>query len=394
MHYILYVALEGFYVADQDDGSGRATVVHQDSTVLDACRLARERGVVPGTALSEAKSILREEGRFLAFSPDVYARAREEWLDTCLRFSDRIEPGRPHEAYVDLTGHARPARAADELLAALAPRQPVAGLAPAKWIARVEARSVDVGAAAFGLPVMEALTDVASFLGRIPTTLLLPIAAPYRERLCFLGYRWTRDVARAGLHELRSQFGSDAIAIQEAAQGRVLDQVAPSYPERSLTVSLEFGAALDDRVVLDLGLRHLAQRCAARLCETDQTAQGVVARFESEDGASALGKREFAKPAQTATVLAAALHALWDTSRCPFPPVSATVHLTRLRPAPRSQRSFTGTESYAERSQTCDRVVRTLTAAYGDGTLVKARDLRVPRRELVLRAWRHATGWH
>lgn len=393
MHYILYVAIEGFYVALAPGDGARPTVVHLDGTVLDACPLARERGVVPGTALSEAKSILREEGRILAFAHDAYQEARDAWLDVCLRFSDRIEPGLPHEAYVDLTGHARPERSADELLAGLSPRDLVAGLAPAKWIAQTEARNVDVRAALFGLPVTEATTDVKSFLGRIPTSLLLPLDPSHRERLCFLGYRWARDVARAGLHELRSQFGSDAIKIQETAQGRVLDQVVPVYPDRSLVVTLAFDRPLDDCVLLDQGFRHLAQQCASRLCETDQTAQGVIVRFESEEGDRAIAKREFAKPAYTATVLSTAFRALWDVSQCPFPPVTATVHLTRLRPSARRQRSFSGTESVVEKELTCDRVVRTLTAAYGDETLVRACDIRVPRRERLLRAWKHATGW-
>ena len=393
MHYILYLAIEGFYVGCVGTEPGRPTLVHRDGVVLDACPQARERGVVPGTALGEAKAVLRDDGRCIPFVPETYTPHRDRWLDVCLGFSDRIEPGLPHEAYIDLTGHPRPERVADDLLVALAPRALVAGLAPGKWIARADARSIDLRASALGVPQCEAVTDVVAYLSRIPTTMLLPLDTAVRERLCFLGYRWARDVARAGTSELRSQFGTDAFLVHETAHGRVLDQVEPSYPERSLLVSLSFGGPLDDSVRLDHGLTSLAQRCAATLCDTDQTAQGLVVRFESEEGANTVSRRAIAKPVQTATALTAALRALWTSSRCTFPPVSATVHMTGLRPAPRRQRSFTGSESVYERKETCERVVRTLTAAYGDGTLVRAADLEPARRVRLLRVWKHATGW-
>jgi len=49
-----------------------------------------------------------------------------------------------------------------------------------------------------------------------------------------------------------------------------------------------------------------------------------------------------------------------------------------------------GTE---ERARSCDVSVRCLHAAYGEGTVKKAVELKVPRRELVLRVWKRATGW-
>ena len=120
MHCILYLGLVGFYTKVVEGATpSLPTVVHHDGKVIDSCEAAQALGVSVGGALSEAKAVLRETGRMIAYHEEDYTGARDAWLDVCLSYSDGLEFGMPHEAYIDLSGHPDPGDVARVLIGQL-----------------------------------------------------------------------------------------------------------------------------------------------------------------------------------------------------------------------------------------------------------------------------------
>lgn len=120
MNTILYVRREGFYVsallARDPSLFGAPLIVHHQGSVLDMNDAASARGIRLGMAEREAKTILRGEGKMIALKPEDFRAEASAWLDLCAEASDTVEPGLPHEAWVDLSGHPRPSETAWELL--------------------------------------------------------------------------------------------------------------------------------------------------------------------------------------------------------------------------------------------------------------------------------------
>ncbi len=400
MHSLLYVSLDGFYaaaaLAGRADWGGRAIVVHRDGAVLDSGPAARARRVGPGTPLSEAKAILREDGVYLSYSEQETRAARDAWLDVCAAFSETVEPGMPHEAWVDLSLHPDPMGTANELLREVATRTGLlvrAGLAPGKWLAQLAAQPCEAKALGLGVPVLEAVTDPAGFLAPLPTGCLSPVEPAHRERLEFLGYRRVGQVAAAPLRLLTAQFGRSGPLIQQAAQGRCLDRARPLYPADAVSERVAFEGPVADRSVLEAGLTELATRLAQALCASDRIGDRLELVVEPESGVPLVRRRQLARPVQAARPLRVGLGALMGDGP-PFAPVAVRGVMPGLRPAPRVQRSLATMETRDEREHTAETALRSVRAAFGDGAVVRASDVVLPRRLRVLRAWREATGWH
>jgi len=384
MHYILYLGLVGFYTkAVKGCAPSKPTVVHLDGKVIDLCEAAQALGVAVGCALSEAKAVLRETGRMIAYQEEDYTMARDAWLDVCLSYSDGVEFGMPHEAYIDLSGHPDPGDVAHLLIVQL-DRRLVAGLAPGKWVARLAAREV--------CPILP-VTNVSEFLSNVPTALLSPVSPEHRQRLEFLGYRWVREVAKAPMGVLTEQFGRDAFLIHESSRGRAHDDVVPNYPNGAISERVSFERPVSDRLVLEEAVTTLTAVLSAELCARDVTAEQIGVYFEQETGFPLALMRKLGKPLQSATPLRVAVHSLWERSGLSFPPIGLRIVLSGIKKAPRGQKSLMGMAGASERLRSCDSAVGCLRAAYGDGVVRKAVEVAVPRRELVLRAWKRATGW-
>jgi hypothetical protein len=222
---------------------------------------------------------------------------------------------------------------------------------------------------------------------------LLPVAPEHRQRLEFLGYRWVREVATAGMGVLLGQFGKDTFLIHEAARGRALDAVVPGYPRDAMSARIAFACPLTDRLQLEEAVARLCAELSSELCTRDATAEELAVFFEPEHGPPLVQRRKLGRPVQAATPLRVAVQALWGKVPLATPPVSVKVLLSGLKKAPRGQVSLVGMAGKDERARSCDVSVRCLRAAYGEETVKKAVELKVPRRELVLRAWKRATGW-
>lgn len=371
-------------------------MVHHAGRVLEADATAQSRQVRPGTLLSEAKAVLQGQGRFVEYREEAFQEARDVWLDVCLEFSGAVEPGLAGEAWVDLSPHPDPVGTAHELAARLIESTGLtvqAGLAPAKWVARLAAGVCDPRAVRIGAPVIEPVQDAGAWLAPLPTGLLEPVDPAHREKLVFLGYRRIGQVATAPTVGLREQFGEAAFTIRRAAEGSHPDPVRASYPVESIFERIQFGHPLENRLALEAGLDELALRLAARLCASDRVAGALQLSLEFEDGPPAVARRALAKPWQAASPLRTALGVMLTGLKQDCPPVAAQALAHDLRRADLRQAALVAMPDPCGAQSCAEAAAKRLGAAYGVDTVVRASGLTVPRRVEVLREWRRATGW-
>ena len=386
MYLFAYLNLDQFYI--KSHGTERAVVVHRDGLVLDCNGRARSRGVRPGTSLPEAKATLRGEADFVRYVEEEYIEARDSWLDTCLLFSNGIEHESPASAWVDLSAHPDPGDTAARMASELWMRHgcPVSlGVAPAKWVAKIAARRYDPEITDVAL-----VRDALSYLTPLPTALLTPVPLAHRERLVFLGYRRIGDVRRAPLSALTEQFGNDGLLVHEAAHGRLCDRVRPNYPLDCVYESRRFEGGVTDRQALEQALRSISTKLADGLQSRDRSATEIQLLFELESGRTLKHVRKLSRPTQSTRSVQAALHYMLSQTEFDERVVAVRAIAPQLKRSDARQLSI---EHRTSDSETMDRAIRSLHAVFGEGSLQRASDVEAPRREKLLRAWKHATGW-
>lgn len=363
-------------------------VVHSAKRVLDASPEALSRKVLLGMGLPEAKAILGEDAVYRECAVGEYMAERDRWLDVCVEFSDGIEPESPATAFIDLSGHPDPADVALRLVRELERRlgwSCLAGLAPAKWVARIAARPVE-GAIA---PVR----DPRGFLALLPTAMLAPAPPEHRQRLEFLGYRRIGEVARAPLRVLIEQFGKDGVLIREAAQGRASDRVRPSYPPDSEAERIAFEGGLESQEEIKGALRELAERMSDRLSGRDLEGSTVMLFVEGADDEVLTERKKLSKPVQSAACLRVAFETLFARMSVEQAVTAVRAVMPGLRRAMCRQRCFEPTSVPRERKLAAESALLRVRAAFGDEMVQRASEVEVPRRVKLLRVWQHATGW-
>ncbi|HSI74184.1 MAG TPA: hypothetical protein VK934_13490, partial [Fimbriimonas sp.] len=344
-----------------------------------------------GMPLATAKAVLAKQNlgiQVRQWKAEDYGEKQRAWLELCTQFTDVVEPIDQHEAFLDFSGHTplSPGRGdggegtpAYESLQSAIPNQQSA-IAKVKWLAR----------AAFtkGDPVNLAYFAPNAFLDELPTSMLEPVLPDSRVRLEFLGYRTAGDVATIPLETLRSQFGKEALTIWQACRGKAGDPVLPLYPEASLADRFYFESPVDNREPIEAALQVLARRLAKKLVARDL--QGSILRlwmgFEGES--ELLVEGEFAKPMQSTGSIRTATSLLCQPKK---PLASIRVQMPQLRRTDRKQQSL-----YVARTDS-ESVVRgavgQVQKVFGSEAIKLGSEIRLPRRQLVLRAWKDATGW-
>jgi DNA polymerase-4 len=380
MHYIVHVRLRGFYVGNvQGRAKGEGLAITRDRAVLDCDASAAQRGVRIGMSVSEAKMLLRE-GTFLAWTAGDYAAGQEAWLDMAARYSGTLEPFDQHTAFLDLTGHPDPlliALRATDALRALG-YGVLWGMAQVKWLARLGSL----------LNAKEApLRDPARFLWPLPPQ-RLPISAEAQERLLMLGYTTIGEVASLGVETLREQFGRESLCIQQAAWGGWHEPVRGLYPQSALTDRVYFEGPVEDRLALDRSLKQMSKRLGHALRERDSVGSDVVVDLDTEEDVRSL-KRRFAKPIDGPDAVYTALTLLTDKVCEPVLGIRAT--LPRLTQADKVQQALDGPRP--DRQTGIETAFRQLREVFGEEAIKRASDIEIKRRDLVMKAWRDATGW-
>lgn len=385
MDYVLYCRLSNFYVQLLGLSPLRPCAVIRDRIVLDSNTYAAKRGVVPGMALTQARTILREDGVFRTLLPDEGEKEQIRWLDLCADFTGVIEPEDRHTAYLDLSAHPKPFDVAEQLLERLIEVSgcPVRfGVGGSKWLARL---SADIDG--------ERLTPLdAETMADVSVLKLAPVAPEQLERLRFLGYHSIGLVAGLPVDTLRGQFGDDGLRILLAARGAWQDSVQALYPPDTLNERLIFDGACEDALMLDQALYAIGTRVGNRLLKKEQQATEVHMTLELEDAGKRVLKRRFNKALHCPRSAMAALRLLLGAG-VESPVLSVAVHLPELERARSAQQNLMGTLSKAETTYRAEGALRQIRSVFGENSIQIAGQIPLPRRVRVLQEWKNATGW-
>lgn len=400
MAYSLYLSLVGFYtraiVARQPDLGSIPFAVVRDKVVTDVSDSAALRSVRLGMAQSEAKLLLGSDGRCVSYEPSHFLNDRDAWLDLCLDVSSVIEPVTESEAWVDLTGHPDPQDIAQRLILRLTEAtglRVLCGMAAAKWVARLAASPVDIEAARLGIPVVDPVSEPASFLSEMPTAVLAPVAPEHRERLVRLGYRRVRHVQAAPDGILCAQFGAEAPTVRLAARGVAVEPVRAVYPSASHSISERCEEGVADSLALSAWVGRLFTRASAALVARDVLCASVMLVFELEGGGVVRWSRTMGKAVQSAPSLVAVGLCALQSVEVREPVVGIRLLLSGLVAAPRVQQTFASVNGLRERKVAMDVAMRRVRTVYGDSSLKSASEIRLTRREELLKVWRDALGW-
>ncbi len=385
MDYVLFCRLPHFYISILQLDESRPTVVVDQDRVLDSNRHAAHRGIQAGMPLSQAKTILREDGVYRNLRAEEGREAQTEWLELASNFTGVIEPEQRHTAYLDLSSHPRPIDVAQrflERLARLTGCEPVFGSGASKWLARLSADTN--GERLLGL-------DEQS-LRPLDTLCLTPVSIDQRERLRFLGYHSIGVVADLPMAILRSQFGDDALRILLAARGSWKDPVEALYPPDTLSEKLIFDGAISSTLQLDEALVSLGHRIGQRLAAKEQQASQAILSLELEEGEVKTCTRSFSKPLSGPRSSIAALRLL-NREELRSPVISVGVRLPHLERARSSQQHLIGSVSRVEAQDSAESALKKVRVVFGEASIQVAGHIAQPRRIRVLQEWKNATGW-
>lgn len=393
---ILYVALEGFYVgALEEQGAaqaGKPLAVHEQQRVIDANAAAFDAGVRIGMSRSEAKNMLIEGGRLVAFEEEPYRAAQIRLLDRLALFTDRIQPRLPHEAWADLSRHPDLAVVLQEITEKTFAGVPAQiGWGPSKWVAELRARQpTPRETVGWSLSVHETMAHTARWLADQPVEALLPLAPAILQRLRFLGYRRVGEVAELPQRVLKQQFGAEAWRIRDAAIGALREDVEGRYPPDRVLARQSLGRCADSEALLRTWKR-LARQLERGLNARDAAGRMLVLSVALESGKTVREERTFSRPLADGRAVFSALVRLMPVVQEPI--VEVVAELPNLEKRQRKQPNLEGQTPLRERTLAAESAFRAIRTVYGDSAIQVAAELPIPRRVRVMRAWTDATGW-
>jgi len=383
MHYILAVRLARFYISEllsqRPELDSSPLVIVREGLVWDVDGWGRERGVIVGMPHRQARAILAT-ANWVEYERDPYVVAQRRWLDRLVAYTDCLEPVHPHLAFLDLSTHPSPERLLPGLMTDV--RQDLAaeailGIGRTKWLAELGTYH--------GLRP-SAVHAPAEYLSALPVQDLTPVSEPTRERLRFLGYATIGDVQGLSFEVLHRQFPHEARTIFESVRGIGGEPVQSIYPENSVTAHFAFPTAVDSTEGLDAGLSVLARRLAERLSNADAQGFEVIISVETEEGAVMRFERTFTKPLYGGRSLLFTLHLMLDDH------LKEPISLVRVTlPRIRRQRGYQANLMRPDaRSQT--QAIEQTRNVFGEGSIVRASDIRTPWDQRFLRAWEKGLG--
>lgn len=377
-HHCFFWAEWRHYYADNDLAAPQAILKHH--VVIDTNVVAYTRGVRLGMRKHQVRALAPD---CIIDAWEANPQRAEVWWQRCLPYSGRIQPFDEHKIAIDLSGHPKPLDLAEKLADDLAQLKLGAlqwGCAPSVWIAQL--------CAIHGQGSLGYINPNAA-LENLPVEALLPISQEHRARLRFLGYRRIADVARLSVDVLKKQFGVEAPVILQAAQGKWCDEVQAVFPRDTLRETLCFPDPIHDALLVDATLARIALRLSPRLSGLQS---GVIAlEIEADGGAVHVFTRKLKRPLWDRAGVYLTLRTLFAT----YVPneqgiTRVAVELSDLATAKSKQKSL---ETVIAKNRPDD-ALYALESALGSGAVMLAKDVKLERRQLVLREWRRATGWN
>jgi DNA polymerase-4 len=388
MKTLLCVRIDRFYTRALESRDhtlrDRPFVVHRDKVVLDANLVALDKGIRVGMKLSEAK-MLGEGGAFVRYLAEDFTSAQHDWLTTCAKFVDGLEPLEGHLALMDLSSHPDPRSIAEVLLTVLP--ESFVGAGPSRWLAMAAANETGPGQR-----LVDATVNPVAFAHNIPVAELPMLSPETRDRLIFYGYESLGRVANVPHHELRRLFQSEAEILQRMIQGQGEAQVDPVFPPHSVVVRLPFDGSVEDLTVIDQGLVRLSEELSERLTAEDRVGKTLELLVEYESARPLTLHRTFNRGMQSPASLYTAL-VLLSRDMVPGSVVSLRVRMPETIRATRTQSAFGAYLDQRFRDQAVKVALDRVKTAYGEESVRQGSEVEIPRRKRVLRAYQDGLGW-
>jgi DNA polymerase-4 len=288
-------------------GGARATIL---AASPEAARSGVRAGMPVRSAVRHCPGLV-----LLPVNEPLYERAAAAIATLLHAYSPLVEPARPGQSYLDLTGTGRLFGHATDVAARI--RREIAGrrrlpatvgVATNKLVSRVAARVIRPDGLCDVFPGGE-----APFLEPLPVGFLPAAAGPAeRARLGDLGIARVGDLLRLSPIQVRIAFGRNGGPLYRQAEG--IDDSPVRPPERCLAVTEQETLVEDSnaRAILRLALWRLCERAGARLRRLGATPGHLRLAVRYSDGVTAAGRTPLPVPTSAELPLFAAAGALLD----------------------------------------------------------------------------------
>ena len=378
---IAYLRIQRFYVRTLGlDEHPDPVVIVKEESVLDINVAGIRRRVEAEMSARDAKASLMG-GIFREWHSAEYIAAQHAWLNMATDFSDVIEPDKQHSAWVDLSSHPDPLASFRSMLEHIPHSE--GGIADKKWLAKL---------AAGRDPEMSAIFDPQVFLHELPVGMIPLLSQAQSARLTFLGYDTCGKCLQIPLEVLQKQFGEQAITVWNAVRGYGQEAVFAIYPERSVADRFYFSNPVEDLTAIEAALLKLSDNLSRRLCSQDMFGSKLRLTVEYEEMPDRVVDRTFTRPLHDRRSIHFASRRMFESLANQHPITGIRILIPELDRKKRHQQSFDqlATREKQSRAETAVRCVR---KSYGDKSIILASNIEIPRRLLVLKEWRNATGW-
>lgn len=391
MRAIAFISFDGFYAASllrqNQAWAAKPLVVLKARKVLDADPQAQKAGIHPGMTAQEARYAARGSlipPIFQEFKEELFLPCSRRWLDVAKQFAASVEPVESHQAFLDL-GQLAGARNLVFQLSAdlysaikLCPR---IGIAETMLTARIAADNNEI---------INPGED-ERFLAPLPIERLWPADPVVIKRLRYLGYKTIGEAARLPRDVLRRQFGDEGDRMAEWCRGKDHRTIRSLYPQDELYARFSFPqpARLDGEI--EPALHKLSQTLALQLAQRDRQAAEIELEILFDDDLRRAARREFLHPMQSAGSLLTGLRLTLRKISIDREVHSINARLLQIKKPDQKQSDLNNSH---KEQQLAEMVKKRLQENLGETVIKKASEIETPRRELLLRAWKQATGWN
>lgn len=387
MHYFLALRIDEFWVSTLRNRldlrmETLPLAVHHEGLIVDAEPSIAQKGIRAGISLKTARAI-SDSVRWVEYRPEDYRAAAEGWHQVLLGYADQIEIQSDGAALIDLSSHTDPAWVAEKLVFELREKFPNRvnwGLSNCRWIAELSC------ARGMGLVV-----DAQKFISRFSIN-HLPLEASILDKLRFLGYQLIADLGEVPLASLKEYFGEQAVQIYQMIKADWVGHLAPNYPPQSLSARIAFEGELTNHLQVEEGIVSLSNNLGSLLLGSDSQSAEVQVFFEHEASYPTSVKRIFRKPVGDGPSLAVALR-LMLTGKVPEGTTGIRVYLHNVLPANRKQLSLVETSSARQDSNALRIALQEVKTSLGTESIYKASEVKLTWHQMVMKEWKHATGW-
>jgi DNA polymerase-4 len=403
---ILHVDLDAFFAAvevrERPELRGQPVIVGADpkggrgrGVVSAASYEARAFGVHSALPISRAFELC-PQGVFLPPRHEFYGEISRRFMAILERATDLVEPLSIDEAFLDVTGSARPlgdgetiARRIQREVEAEERLSVSVGVAPCKFVAKIAS---DLRKP-HGLVVVRP-EQVVAFLRPLPVERLFGAGKKTAERLHRLGAKTIGDVADLPLAHLVLELGeAGARHFHELACGRDDRPVEPDRAAKSLGHEHTFGADVADREEVARTLLRLCDELCSRLRRHALAGRTVTLKLRTDDFETVHRAETVATPVDTVAALLPVARRLLkkaDTTRRPIRLVGVSV--SGFEERGRAAQPLLFDDAAQRRERDVAVVLDRVKERFGDDALTRGALLEPPEKRAAAKRGRRPRG--